>query len=325
MQSETRPAYFDDLHLRILEKPVQENHYDPWGVNLVGIESEGNPTHRFQFNGKEKITDLDLQLNDHGARLFSLYEGPGWWAVDPLAELYPEESPYVFGHNNPMRFNDPDGRSPDDHIFNERGEYVRTDKRNAPDRVVIENSKSGAVQNVFALNDPLNDGKTIGKGDINKVVFASEITIEGHISASGARTTSESAVVFIERESHPGGDQSLLSGKSNGNLDFINKGIIDGEALYVPTTKAGASSTAYNAFDFGNFLWGRAGQALGFRLTTLMLGGHANNALNGRREGWDQSNNTLLDSPGDQRAIANGYVFPKTVQGLPFKKTNGKR
>ena len=32
-------AYFDDLLLRIAqEKGIQENHYDPWGQNLIDIE-----------------------------------------------------------------------------------------------------------------------------------------------------------------------------------------------------------------------------------------------------------------------------------------------
>ena len=35
------PIYFDDLSLRLVaDRGVQENHYDPWGLNLVGIETE---------------------------------------------------------------------------------------------------------------------------------------------------------------------------------------------------------------------------------------------------------------------------------------------
>jgi RHS repeat-associated protein len=46
----------------------------------------------------------------YGAR----YYNPKWnvWlSVDPLAEKYPEISPYVYVANNPIRFVDPDGRS----------------------------------------------------------------------------------------------------------------------------------------------------------------------------------------------------------------------
>ncbi|MCB6232389.1 hypothetical protein LIS90_14150, partial [Flavobacterium psychrophilum] len=37
-----------------------------------------------------------------------------WLSVDPLAEKFPDQSPYSFVFNNPMRFVDPDGRAPVD-------------------------------------------------------------------------------------------------------------------------------------------------------------------------------------------------------------------
>jgi hypothetical protein len=41
------PAYFDDLVLRPVDpSEFQENHYDPWGLNLVGIEDEGSPDYK---------------------------------------------------------------------------------------------------------------------------------------------------------------------------------------------------------------------------------------------------------------------------------------
>jgi hypothetical protein len=33
-----------------------------------------------------------------------------WYSIDPLAAKYPQWSPYVFGADNPIRYNDPDGR-----------------------------------------------------------------------------------------------------------------------------------------------------------------------------------------------------------------------
>ena len=41
MDESPQVAYFDDLALRLVkERGIQENHYDPWGLNLVGIETE---------------------------------------------------------------------------------------------------------------------------------------------------------------------------------------------------------------------------------------------------------------------------------------------
>ncbi len=79
-------AYFDDLLLRLVrERGLQENHYDPWGLNLVGIETAPvGRLERKQYNGKEKIADFGLGWNFHDARTLDL-QIPRWWQVDPLA------------------------------------------------------------------------------------------------------------------------------------------------------------------------------------------------------------------------------------------------
>ncbi|HFG0578557.1 TPA: hypothetical protein ACGFUY_002417 [Flavobacterium psychrophilum] len=47
-----------------------------------------------------------------------------WLNVDPLAEKFPDQSPYSFVFNNPMRFVDPDGRAPVDWFKNSAGRVV---------------------------------------------------------------------------------------------------------------------------------------------------------------------------------------------------------
>jgi RHS repeat-associated protein len=88
------PVWFDDLEVS-LEKGllVQENHYDPWGLNLAGIEKQGNPDHKFQYNGKEKQDELKLRWVDYGWRNYDSQLGR-WHTVDPMAEKYLSLSPY---------------------------------------------------------------------------------------------------------------------------------------------------------------------------------------------------------------------------------------
>jgi RHS repeat-associated protein len=103
-------ALFDNLKITYTEPMVvQENHYSPWGLNLAGIEKQGQPNDKFQYNGKEKHEEFGLNWNDYGARMYDPQLGR-WHTLDILAEEYDSWSPYHFVHNNPIKLYDPDGR-----------------------------------------------------------------------------------------------------------------------------------------------------------------------------------------------------------------------
>ena len=54
-----------------------------------------------------------------------LFETAGrWLSPDPLAEEFPEWSPYNYTLNNPIRYVDPDGRAPVDWIKNRYSDYL---------------------------------------------------------------------------------------------------------------------------------------------------------------------------------------------------------
>ncbi|MBD0256192.1 MAG: hypothetical protein ICV83_10775, partial [Cytophagales bacterium] len=127
-------VWFDDLQISYQQaQVVQENHYSPWGLNLAGIEKQGNPDHKFQYNGKEKQEELGLNWVDYGARMYDPQLGR-WHAVDPLAELGRRWSPYTYGFDNPVRFLDPDGMWAQGadawNILNEMGDKEKAAKEN---------------------------------------------------------------------------------------------------------------------------------------------------------------------------------------------------
>uniref|UniRef100_UPI002481245A RHS repeat domain-containing protein n=1 Tax=Flexithrix dorotheae TaxID=70993 RepID=UPI002481245A len=106
-----------------------------FGMNLTGIEKKGSPDHKFQYNGKEKQEDFDLNWYDYGWRNYDPALGR-WHGVDGMSEKYVSYSPYHYAGNNPIRNYDIDGNE-----FTESGkkwaekiwDYVKKqmDKNNA--------------------------------------------------------------------------------------------------------------------------------------------------------------------------------------------------
>ena len=63
----------------------------------------------FKFNGKE--LDEETGLYYYGARYYDP-KVSFWLSVDPLAEKFPNISPYVYCNNNPILLTDTDGKEP---------------------------------------------------------------------------------------------------------------------------------------------------------------------------------------------------------------------
>ncbi len=104
-------AYFDDLSIALMTEPiakaVQENHYDPFGLNLKGIETQGD--FRWLYNAQNELETLhELDLYETPFRSYDAQLGR-FHQADPLAPLYDGISPYQYAYNNPISFNDPMG------------------------------------------------------------------------------------------------------------------------------------------------------------------------------------------------------------------------
>ena len=109
-------VYFDDVtieHRQGLQ--VQENQYDPFGLDLARVSGAApglSLKNFYQFNGKENQFDLGLNWNHQDWRFFD-YQIGRWHAVDPEIENDQENwTPYSFGFNNAVRYADADGRFP---------------------------------------------------------------------------------------------------------------------------------------------------------------------------------------------------------------------
>jgi RHS repeat-associated protein len=141
-------VFFDDVtveHRQGLQ--VQENQYDPWGLNLAGVEysSPGvKSLNCYQFNGKEVQGELGLNWADYGARHYDKQLGR-WVATDPLADKREWVTTYNFVQNNPLSRFDPNGLT-DFTLNKETGEVKQVGKpTDQPDRI-LRTDKQGAVK-----------------------------------------------------------------------------------------------------------------------------------------------------------------------------------
>jgi RHS repeat-associated protein len=104
----TFPIFIDDWKIEEKGKVIlQENHYDPYGASLFGIEKTGN--HEFLYQGKERMEELGLHWDDFEWRNYDITYFRTT-TIDPHGESYVNYSPYSWVAGNPIMFIDPDGR-----------------------------------------------------------------------------------------------------------------------------------------------------------------------------------------------------------------------
>jgi len=80
--------------------------YYPFGMTIPGSVETAAFENKNLYNSKELVYDHNLNWYHYGARYYDPQLGR-WLQVDPADEFY---SPYVYCHNDPVNFLDPDGQ-----------------------------------------------------------------------------------------------------------------------------------------------------------------------------------------------------------------------
>ena len=92
---------------------MQINNYYPFGLNMEGNWNGSQGGNKYQYNGKEWNDDFGLGWNHHDWRFLDVAINR-FVTIDRLPEEEEQEqlSPYQFGYDNPIRYDDPDGQCP---------------------------------------------------------------------------------------------------------------------------------------------------------------------------------------------------------------------
>ncbi len=158
-------AYITDKHGQV----VQTLNYLPYGEDWVEIHNTTSfDTTRlgfYRFNGKEK--DYESGFHYYGARYYWSELLTSWLSVDPMADKYPNISPYAYCAWNPVKLVDPDGEEIDEYKLNTaNGSLILT--RKTSDNFDIISTDNG--QNTLKVSKGILNGKDVGD-DISKTGF----------------------------------------------------------------------------------------------------------------------------------------------------------
>lgn len=214
-------AWFDDMSVSLTQPMlVQENHYDPWGLNLAGIEKRGVPDHLFQYNGKERQTELGLNWMDYGARMYDAQIGR-WHVVDPMTDNAESWTPYNYVFNNPVRLTDPDGRWPEDPLGFATGfaSAIRTNMGFGARETGSPNFQAGQKAGDFA-------SIVIGAAETaaGVIIGAGSVAVTGGTGGLSASISVPAATVGATTAAHGwrtmmNGDKNLKATDQNGRVN----------------------------------------------------------------------------------------------------------
>ncbi|WP_343791076.1 hypothetical protein, partial [Wandonia haliotis] len=153
---------------------------------------------------------------------------------------------------------------------------------------------------VTAIKNFVNSDGAVG---IGYIAIMGDDLVEKQIDRSGVKDFEGSYADALKYAKEEGAK----------SMDYGVKGVLSGDLN--PKSFYVREGTAYNVGDIGNYLWGRGMAELGIMIGEAKMGAHYNNIMNGRDQKtplYDFGPGTygdprFWDSPGDQKAIDNGY------------------
>ncbi|OFY63019.1 MAG: hypothetical protein A3H98_10680 [Bacteroidetes bacterium RIFCSPLOWO2_02_FULL_36_8] len=257
--------------------------YYPFGAPMEG-RNFSVTDYRWGFNGQERVDEIAGEGNHNTAEFWEYGPRTGSrWQLDPLQPTkFPGWSPYSVLFNNPTRYIDPLGLSPDDHYVNNDGSmrtvqtddnfdrfYVQDDNEESGFRLAGQLDKNNTGLVLFPNNGtgferygPLDAGGTsinppenVGQGDhfLRPETAAALFGLTNYLN-----TNNDFTVSFGDMSSSNGSDPWQISfvtvdddGHHRGHGHLGNRSGIDIDFRYLNTE--GVSFQSNNAFNSTQF------------------------------------------------------------------------
>lgn len=199
----------------------------------------------------KKLTGYEMYENKNSEATLRPELTSRWLSPDPLAEEFPEWSPYTFTFNNPVRYTDPTGLAPEDMIppgdfYNENGKYLGTDGIDDGKVYVVKTTESSFDSGVSSAGISRGDYKATKKfiknNSGNTSAFESNsMAYDNSVELVGGESVRQSMVNTVNNDNGRGGT-------SDANNREYGGVVRNGEVIVSPAGPVGNPKTDLNAF-----------------------------------------------------------------------------